>query len=585
MAELSFFWDAELVDGIYDRLYNSDDFATMFSCFFQDGIVLNAPDSLKPSIVEDTIGVKISAGDAFVWGRLFRLTADTTYPLELGGMQERIDLIVIRIDKGKRTAFIKTLKGAEGEGEPSYANTTLIKDIPLCRIRIPAGAVKIAESDFQDLRGTDVCPYSDIKLDLTTPLERFEEWFDGVKDQISEDESSKLKVLIAEVRTLAEQAQQSADDAAKVATDYIKEEDSNLIIGNLSSESGYKIALGNSLSLADGSTDLIKIQNVAGSNKDDNGMTVNLNKVLVYTNDAAFQGRKKGTDGVNYECNLGIQKAGEVFVSNWNKDDNTLVNQLVLGSSETYTPNNLRTGKKLSAAGDLAVSGDSSLSGSLSVGGKLTLPYSGMTFASAAASNALINIDGTLDTSNKAYTPIIKGTMDTGEVWVLGSGGNNNVGFKSYDADYSGSSYSRQLSWNISNGKLYNSGPIYSGQELSGSSLIVNGTDVTDFFTDSGWIRFTPTGVGYTSSQRCEYRKVGKMVTLSINFINTATSWTCIGTLPSGYIPTEQIFGSLCYMSTGNISGLLRIDTNGNMNVYGSAAGNYYAGSITFPTA
>jgi hypothetical protein len=176
-------------------------------------------------------------------------------------------------------------------------------------------------------------------------------------------------------------------DARKIATNYIDENSDNgtINIGNIdkinnpSGVSGtpYSIELTSdaiNFNDADKGTTPISIQDVANSKKDDNGLIVNLNKVLVYTNDAGFQCRKNGTDGVLYEANLGIQKAGEVYISNWNKESNTLVNQLCLNSSETYTPNNLRTGKKLSAAGDLAISGDSTLTGNLICSGTTDFP-------------------------------------------------------------------------------------------------------------------------------------------------------------------------------------------------------------------
>lgn len=124
-----------------DRVYNSDDFAAMFSGFWGDGIISNVSTALLVEPIENSFAVVVNPGDAFIKGRFYQNTEDKQITLSNDNAEERVDCIALRFDSEKRSVYLKYLEGAEGQGSPLCARSGSLFDLLLAKITVPAKQV------------------------------------------------------------------------------------------------------------------------------------------------------------------------------------------------------------------------------------------------------------------------------------------------------------------------------------------------------------------------------------------------------------------------------------------------------------
>ena len=195
--ENSLFWDAqENSEGVLDRVYNSDDFAAMFSGFWGDGLIPNTSTALLVEPIENSFAVVVNPGDAFVRGRFYQNTEDRRFTLANGNGQERVDFIALRFDSSKRSVYLKYLQGAEGEGSPSYARGDTLFDLLLAKVTVPANAQYLTDEMVEDLRGTSVCPWVNLRFDLDAITSSFQAWYDNIRALLHKDAAVRLQEKI-----------------------------------------------------------------------------------------------------------------------------------------------------------------------------------------------------------------------------------------------------------------------------------------------------------------------------------------------------------------------------------------------------
>lgn len=194
--ETSLFWDAKEVDGTLDRVYNSDDFAAMFAGFWGNGLIPNASSCLWVEPIENTFAVVVNPGDAFVKGRFYKNDSDLQLTLTSGNGEERVDYVALRFDSPKRQVYLRVLEGAEGEGAPSFAQSDTLFDLLLARVTIPANAQYLTDEMVEDLRGTEVCPWVNLRFDLDAITHGFEQWYTDMRELLDEDVAVQLQEQI-----------------------------------------------------------------------------------------------------------------------------------------------------------------------------------------------------------------------------------------------------------------------------------------------------------------------------------------------------------------------------------------------------
>lgn len=205
MAEKYGFFNAvETSSGVYDRTYNAEDFANYFSKFISNGVFVNPTDGLKVS-AQSGLKVTVKAGSAYIDGYYYELTEDTTLTIQVNSSSYvQTDSVVVRLDKVNRKMSL-VLK----QNNTNVSRTSTVKELQLATIKKDVGSSSVSAADITDKR-----PYNDVCGFVTGVIQQistsdlfsqftaiFNEWFDGIKGQLSQDVATSLQRQINEINT------------------------------------------------------------------------------------------------------------------------------------------------------------------------------------------------------------------------------------------------------------------------------------------------------------------------------------------------------------------------------------------------
>lgn len=210
MAEMAYFFDAVLVDGVYDRAYASKDFANFFADLVKSGVLLTSSTNLQV-IASSGMTVLLNPGVAFLKGQ--RYYNDVAKPINVptaDGSLDRIDRIVVRLNYPERKISTEIIAGIPSSNpqSPSLTRTEDIYDLCLAEIKVSRGSAAITQANITDTRlDTNICGIVTgliEQIDTSTMYaqltEQFNVWFDGLKSQLSEDVAGNLLVQIEELK-------------------------------------------------------------------------------------------------------------------------------------------------------------------------------------------------------------------------------------------------------------------------------------------------------------------------------------------------------------------------------------------------
>lgn len=205
MAEKYGFFNAvETSSGVYDRTYNAEDFASYFSKFISDGVFANPTDGLKVS-AQSGLKVTVKAGSAYIDGYYYELTEDTTLTIQVNSSSYvQTDSVVVRLDKVNRKMSLELKRN-----NTSVSRTSIVKELQLATIKKDVGSSSVSAADITDKR-----PYNDVCGFVTGVIQQistsdlfsqftaiFNEWFDGIKGQLSQDVATSLQRQINDINT------------------------------------------------------------------------------------------------------------------------------------------------------------------------------------------------------------------------------------------------------------------------------------------------------------------------------------------------------------------------------------------------
>lgn len=197
------FWNS--VSG--DRTYNADSFAEWANTFFSTG-VFNGDLQVTP---DSGMVVNVGTGYANINGKVRLFDAQTTFTLSpASGTYPRIDTIVVRRNDTARTITLEYVMGAYSGLDPQPTAPTRDEttyEIVLAQILVNAGATSISVGDITDTRPDDtICGWitgsvDSVDVDQLTAQARaqFDEWFQEMKDQLSEDAAGHLQLEIDDI--------------------------------------------------------------------------------------------------------------------------------------------------------------------------------------------------------------------------------------------------------------------------------------------------------------------------------------------------------------------------------------------------
>lgn len=205
MAEKYGFFNAvETSSGVYDRTYNAEDFASYFSKFISDGVFANPTDGLKVS-AQSGLKVTVKAGSAYIDGYYYELTEDTTLTIQVNSSSYvQTDSVVVRLDKVNRKMSLELKRN-----NTSVSRTSTVKELQLATIKKDVGSSSVSAADITDKR-----PYNEVCGFVTGVIQQistsdlfsqftaiFNEWFDGIKGQLSQDVATSLQRQINDINT------------------------------------------------------------------------------------------------------------------------------------------------------------------------------------------------------------------------------------------------------------------------------------------------------------------------------------------------------------------------------------------------
>lgn len=204
-----------------DRKYNAEQMASIFDGLIKDGVYDTVGDIFA---VTPGTGMQVLVGSGRAWFDHTWNNNDAPYPLAITAADvslPRYDAVVLETNHSDtvRTNRLRVLTGtpASNPAKPTMASSANVKQHPLAYIRVTAGATAITQSMIQVVVGTSECPFVTGIIE-TAQIDalfqqwngEFDEWFDNLKAQLSDNVVANLqnqidqKVAKADVATAAD---------------------------------------------------------------------------------------------------------------------------------------------------------------------------------------------------------------------------------------------------------------------------------------------------------------------------------------------------------------------------------------------
>ena len=193
MAIQSYFFNSVLNDGVYDRLYNAEDFTSYLDKLVGSGVFPNPSTNLQVR-ASSGMNVTVGAGSGWINGHKMVNTADLVLTVEDSDViLNRIDRVIFYVDFDSRDMGIEIKKGdvASVPVAPALQRDDTRYEMCLATITVNKQISAITAAMITDTRmNSDVCGYVQgliQQVDTTTlweqQQEQFDVWLDSVQDQ------------------------------------------------------------------------------------------------------------------------------------------------------------------------------------------------------------------------------------------------------------------------------------------------------------------------------------------------------------------------------------------------------------------
>lgn len=217
MAEHYSFFDAQGVEGSYDRTYSSADVAAYFASFIGNGVYASPANQLKVSPANGKMAVNVAVGKAWINGYFYELS-DSAKELVIAtgdANNPRIDKVVCSLNLSNRLIELKVIQGAASASPqaPAHSREDEVFDLVLAEVAVAAGAVELSEEDITDKRPDNtVCGFvSGVveQIDTTGLFSQydaeFNTWFEGIQGILDEDTAGNLANQITAIQEQMEE--------------------------------------------------------------------------------------------------------------------------------------------------------------------------------------------------------------------------------------------------------------------------------------------------------------------------------------------------------------------------------------------
>lgn len=193
MAINSYFFNAVESGGVYDRVYNAEDFASYLNLLVGDGVFPNPSTNLQVR-VSSGMNIAVGAGSGWINGHKMVNTTDLVLSVEAADvLMDRIDSVIFYVDYDERQMGIAVKTGtiAANPVAPELVRTDDRYEMQLATIQVNKQVTAITAAMITDTRmNSDVCGYVQgliQQIDTSTLWQQqqqmFNDWFNSVKDQ------------------------------------------------------------------------------------------------------------------------------------------------------------------------------------------------------------------------------------------------------------------------------------------------------------------------------------------------------------------------------------------------------------------
>lgn len=193
MAINSYFFNAVLSGGVYDRLYNAEDVTSYLDLLVGNGVFPNPSTQLQVR-ASSGMDVIVGAGSGWINGHKMISTADYTLTVEDSDvLLNRIDAVIFYVDFTTRSMGIEIKTGtvASTPSAPALEQDDDRYELCLAQISVPKQVTAITADMITDTRGnSELCGFVQgliQQVDTTTLFQQwqaaFDAWFAAVQSQ------------------------------------------------------------------------------------------------------------------------------------------------------------------------------------------------------------------------------------------------------------------------------------------------------------------------------------------------------------------------------------------------------------------
>lgn len=187
-----------------DRKYNAEQMSAIFDGIIADGVFTTIGDHMA---VSAGTGMQVLVGTGKAWFDHTWNVNDAAYPLAIAASDvtlSRIDAIVLETNHSDsvRLNKLRVVQGtvASTPVKPTLTNSEKVHQHPLAWVTVKPGVTQIAASAIENAVGTSVCPFV-TGIIATTAIDdlfnqwngEFDEWFDNLKAQLSDNVVANLQ--------------------------------------------------------------------------------------------------------------------------------------------------------------------------------------------------------------------------------------------------------------------------------------------------------------------------------------------------------------------------------------------------------
>jgi len=165
MAVKGYFFNAMEHEGVYDRLYNNEDFCGYLSDLVGNGVFPDPSTKLEVR-AESPASMKVIVQPGQGWINGHKIINDDNYTLTIESAPafegfKRIDRVVFAADYDDREMkiYVKTGVAATEPVVPSLQQDSSIFELSLATILVDYGVTAIESGKITDTRGTEECPW------------------------------------------------------------------------------------------------------------------------------------------------------------------------------------------------------------------------------------------------------------------------------------------------------------------------------------------------------------------------------------------------------------------------------------------